>query len=376
MPSCAEPSPLPLRGSLDGVLQPRTISWFSQLKNSFVGQFASSCTFSRAAPSLFSVRQRTDKSLRDIMSRFNKAYIQIPSLGGDVAMVALQTGLRSGAFLDDLTLRKPEDFEQLLQRAQDYMTLDSSRTSRQEPRKETESRSIDKRCRKSSHRSNTRPSRVSNPPWVAERGQVLAAQSNRGYVKAPVNKPTPRAIPQEKKRWCSFHKECAHDSRDCRVLRRQAEGDSQREHTRQSDHPPKDNCKPSFFGRKDSNRSPSPDRKRSRITVSGAPIIHTISGGPSNGGDSARGRKKYARGEWVSSIAVMPKSKGKEKEEQQDVSLTFSQRDEVGVSYPRQDTVLITAMNKDVEVRQILVDTGSSGVGWPVISMASTKGNS
>ncbi|GAB2267768.1 hypothetical protein Dimus_038682 [Dionaea muscipula] len=126
-------------------LQPRMISRFSQLKDSFVGQFANSCTFARATPSLFSVKQRTDESLRDFMSKFNKAYIQIPGLGGDVAMVALQTGLRPGAFLDDLILRRPEHFGQLLHRARNYMTLEdqhsthdipsSSKSNHQEPRK-------------------------------------------------------------------------------------------------------------------------------------------------------------------------------------------------------------------------------------------------
>ncbi|GAB2264930.1 hypothetical protein Dimus_037794 [Dionaea muscipula] len=88
-------------------LAPYSISHFSQLREAIVSQFASSCTPSRAAASLFSIRQQTDESLRDFMTRFNRTHIQIPGLSSELAMTAVLIGLRSGVFLDDLTLRPP-----------------------------------------------------------------------------------------------------------------------------------------------------------------------------------------------------------------------------------------------------------------------------
>ncbi|GAB2274494.1 hypothetical protein Dimus_039089 [Dionaea muscipula] len=104
-------------------LAPSSISRFSQLKDAFIGHFASSCAFSRAAPGLLR------ESLREFMARFNKVYIQIPGLSGEVAVVALQTGLRPGVLTDDLILHPPRSFGELLQRARSYMTLeDQNRT--------------------------------------------------------------------------------------------------------------------------------------------------------------------------------------------------------------------------------------------------------
>ncbi|GAB2298918.1 hypothetical protein Dimus_038544 [Dionaea muscipula] len=107
-----------------------SISRFSQLRDAFIGHFASSCAFSRAAPSLFSIRQRPDESLRKFMARFNKTYIQIPGLSGEVAAVTLQTGLRPGVFTDDLILHPPRNFEKLLQRARSYMSLEDQNEAR------------------------------------------------------------------------------------------------------------------------------------------------------------------------------------------------------------------------------------------------------
>ncbi|GAB2278416.1 hypothetical protein Dimus_039288 [Dionaea muscipula] len=110
-------------------LAPHSISCFSQLREAFVGQFASSCIPSRATSSLFSIKQRSDEPLRDFMARFNRTYIQIPGLSGEVATTAILTGLRPGVFLDDLTLRPPHSFTELLQRARSFMTLeDQTRT--------------------------------------------------------------------------------------------------------------------------------------------------------------------------------------------------------------------------------------------------------
>ncbi|GAB2239690.1 hypothetical protein Droror1_Dr00025603, partial [Drosera rotundifolia] len=74
-------------------LAPQSISRFSQLRKAFVGQFACCCVVARTAPSLFAIRQKPNESLREFMFRFNRAYIQIPGLSGEVAVVALQTRL-------------------------------------------------------------------------------------------------------------------------------------------------------------------------------------------------------------------------------------------------------------------------------------------
>ncbi|GAB2277325.1 hypothetical protein Dimus_039227 [Dionaea muscipula] len=221
-------------------LPPRSVSRFSQLRDAFTGQFASSCIFSRVAPSLFSDQQRPDESLIAFMTRFNMAYIQIPSLGNDIALIAIQIGLRSNAFLDDLTLRRPADFGQLLQRTRTYMTLKDHNSAqaafdpkveRHRESKRDASSERDHRRDRSSRRSETRPHRIEHPrkehtPPMAPGEQVSIRSADR---------------------WCTFHKHPIHDTTDCRVLKSRI--DSQARTSR-----------PSSSKRSASSRSTSPGR--------------------------------------------------------------------------------------------------------------------
>ncbi|GAB2216783.1 hypothetical protein Droror1_Dr00024562 [Drosera rotundifolia] len=57
------------------------------------------------------------------------AYIQIPGLSGEVAVVALQTGLLPGLFINNLTLKPPRNFGNRLHRARNYMALEDQNRS-------------------------------------------------------------------------------------------------------------------------------------------------------------------------------------------------------------------------------------------------------
>ncbi|GAB2271785.1 hypothetical protein Dimus_038933 [Dionaea muscipula] len=112
-------------------LPSNSISNFEEFGEKFIAQFASSSVFTKSVPNLFDMKQEADESLREFMSRFSKAYIEIPGVGKDVATAAIMTGLRPGPFRDDLSMRMPKTFDKLLQRAKRYMALedlnDSSR---------------------------------------------------------------------------------------------------------------------------------------------------------------------------------------------------------------------------------------------------------
>ncbi|GAB2269775.1 hypothetical protein Dimus_038803 [Dionaea muscipula] len=105
-------------------LPPNSISSFEEFAEKFIAQFASSSVFTKSIPNLFDVKQKANETLREFMSRFSKAYVEIPGVGKDVATAAIMTGLRPGPFRDDLSMHMPKTFDKLLQRAKRYMALE------------------------------------------------------------------------------------------------------------------------------------------------------------------------------------------------------------------------------------------------------------
>ncbi|GAB2294275.1 hypothetical protein Dimus_038290 [Dionaea muscipula] len=218
-------------------LAPQSISHFSQLREAFVSQFASSCTPSRAVASLFSIGQQTDESLRDFTVRFNRTYIQIPGLSGELAMTAVLTGLCCGAFLDDLTLRPPHSFTELLQRARSFMTLeDQTRTrmtfdSRVRHRREFSEDHSDSSPERRHHRSrrsrrhHSRSHRTDHPweeptPQAPPSEQIFMGSADleeftreeRRWELANRQRPQRTQRNDSGRRWCMFHQECRHST--------------------------------------------------------------------------------------------------------------------------------------------------------------------
>ncbi|GAB2270654.1 hypothetical protein Dimus_038867 [Dionaea muscipula] len=121
------------------------------------------------------------------MARFNRTHIQIPGLSSELAMTAILTGLRSGVFLDDLTLRPPHSFTELLQRARSFMTLEDQTRTR------TTSDTRDRRRRESSEDdSDGSPERRHRR---RKRSRQRRSRSHR--TDHPWEEPTPQAPPAE-----------------------------------------------------------------------------------------------------------------------------------------------------------------------------------
>ncbi|GAB2236097.1 hypothetical protein Drorol1_Dr00027832 [Drosera rotundifolia] len=130
-------------------------------------------TFKGAARKLFTSlapRQGANELLRDFMSRFNRTYIQIPGLREEVAIVALETGLLSGPFGDNLILKPPRNFRDLLHRARSYMTLDDRNRSR---------------ALLKAPNSITQPERVSRPELKSFKRDSLPRKFNTARMEPP-----------------------------------------------------------------------------------------------------------------------------------------------------------------------------------------------
>ena len=80
-------------------LRPGTIDSFFELEKLFVLHFRTCRKTPRNMDTLFLLHQNEGESLRDYISRFNAAMLEIPDLNEHVAMSALKKGLRTSGLL-------------------------------------------------------------------------------------------------------------------------------------------------------------------------------------------------------------------------------------------------------------------------------------
>ncbi|GAB2285681.1 hypothetical protein Dimus_039716 [Dionaea muscipula] len=163
-------------------------------------------------------------------------YIQIPGLSGELAMTAVLTGLRSGMFLDDLTLRPPRSFNELLQRARRFMALedqtgahvisDSRVRRRQETSGDDGDDSPERRHHRDGgsrrHRSGPQEERTPQAPLTEQ--VFMGSDDLREFTQEQhcwEQRPSGSRRSRRRRKWCMLHKECGHNSEDCRDLKDQ-----------------------------------------------------------------------------------------------------------------------------------------------------------
>ena len=95
-------------------LAPGSIRSFPELARQFVAQFVSSKTYAKNATHLMSIRQKSDESLGNFMTRFNAESLQVRDKDEKVVMVAFTNGLRVEELFYDLAKKPPVNLEELL----------------------------------------------------------------------------------------------------------------------------------------------------------------------------------------------------------------------------------------------------------------------
>nr|XP_027083763.1 uncharacterized protein LOC113706072 [Coffea arabica] len=98
-------------------LAPGSIRNFPELVRQFVAQFVSSKTYSKNAIHLMAIRQKSDESLRNFMTRFNTKSLQIRDKDEKVVMAAFTNGFRAEELFYKLTEKPPGDLEEFLTRS-------------------------------------------------------------------------------------------------------------------------------------------------------------------------------------------------------------------------------------------------------------------
>ncbi|XP_073031174.1 uncharacterized protein [Primulina eburnea] len=113
-------------------LAPLSIKSFEDFQKAFLHHFSSSKKYKKTAFSLFEVRQGPEESLRMYIKRFNKVALDVPTCAAETKTTAFTQGLKESEFFKSLTKKVPEDFEDLLSRADKYINMEEAQKQKRE----------------------------------------------------------------------------------------------------------------------------------------------------------------------------------------------------------------------------------------------------
>ncbi|KAL0462073.1 UNVERIFIED_CONTAM: hypothetical protein Slati_0094900 [Sesamum latifolium] len=98
------------------------IGSFQEFRSLFLHQFASSRKVRKTELSLFVIRQKEDKPLKEYLQKFNTAALEVPAATQEVKASAFSQGLLDGDFFKSLAKKPVSKFDALLAEQQNTLT--------------------------------------------------------------------------------------------------------------------------------------------------------------------------------------------------------------------------------------------------------------
>ncbi|XP_057733798.1 uncharacterized protein LOC130948966 [Arachis stenosperma] len=307
-----------------------SISSFEDLARSFIDYFAASRIYVHGSDYLGTIKQGQHEGLKDYMTRFAEATMEIQDLDPTVHLHALKAGLRPGKFRETIAITKPKTLEEFRERAAGQMEIEELHEA-QKTDKQPHRRDEEKALRSPGNKDTKKPFKPASKHNTYTRFNTRRENIIKEILNAKIVKPPARAGNYrdqsfvDRNKHCAFHQKFGHTTDDCIVakdllerLARQGLLDKYVEN------PPRG-------------------------------IINHISGGYAGGGETSSARKRSYRAMLAIEEALQPK-----REEGPDITISFGQSDFRSTSPNLDDPVVISIQAGELLVRKTLLDPGSS----------------
>ncbi|XP_025625289.1 uncharacterized protein [Arachis hypogaea] len=336
-----------------------SISSFEDLARSFIDYFAASRIYVHGSDYLGTIKQGQHESLKDYMTRFADATMEIQDLDPAVHLHALKAGLRPGKFWETIAITKPKTLEEFGERAADQMEIEELREA-QKSDKQPHRRDEEKTFRSPGSRDTKKPSKPTSKYNTYTRFNTRRENIIREILNAKIIRPPARAGNYQDQRFvdrtkhCAFHRKFGHTTDDCIVakdllerLARQGLLDKYIENRR---------GKGGNSNKMEHKQATANDNKKERTTPDPPRgVISHISGGFAGGGETSSARKRSYRTMLAIEGTIQPKQ-----DKDPGVTISFNQADFRSASPNLDDPVVITIQVRDLLVRKTLLDPGSS----------------
>ncbi|XP_057745208.1 uncharacterized protein LOC130963076 [Arachis stenosperma] len=334
-----------------------SISSFEELAKSFIEYFTAVRIYVHGSDYLGTIRQDPQESLKDYMTRFAEATMEIPDLDPAVHLHALKAGLKPEKFRETIAVTKPKTLEEFRERAARQMEIEELREAkkveRRQPRRE-ESRTIRSADNKDSRKPFKLTPKFENyTRFNTKREKIIKEVLNAKIIKPPTragNYQDQRFVDRSKH--CAFHQKYGHTTDKCVIakdllerlarqglLNKYIEGRKHKKNSRD-----REECQQTSGSKEDNKWSNNTPPKG---------IINYISGGFASGGATTSARKRSYRA-MLAIEGTTPQNKDKS-----DLQITFSQTDICSLAPNLDDPMVISIQTGELLVRKVLLDPGT-----------------
>ncbi|XP_071900977.1 uncharacterized protein [Coffea arabica] len=335
-------------------LRPGSIRSFPELARQFAAQFVSSKTYAKNATHLISIRQRSDESLRNLMTRFNAESLQVRDKDEKVVMAAFTNGLRVEELFYDLAKIPPVNLEEILRRAHEAANAEEAGRLKKESDQELGHR----KSRTNPHEGKDVPAKKNVFDRLSkEKSPDFSCYGGRRAGRSAAQNGDARNK-RNQDRYCAFHRDVGHDTEGCWALRKEIEDLIQRGFLGRFVRRPGQEPGRNRYGdrregqrrdrpeRRDAPRDHSPDLDAQNL----AGVINTIAGGPT-GGDNHTARKNRR---------APPEGNDSLKRLRMDEEITFGPKDAVPLASGNHEAIVIDVVTNNYRVKKVYVDQGSA----------------
>ncbi|XP_020961065.1 uncharacterized protein LOC110263677 [Arachis ipaensis] len=335
-----------------------SISSFEELAKSFIDYFAAARIYVHGSDYLGTICQGPQESLKDYLTRFAEATMEIPDLDPAVHLHALKAGLRPGKFRETIAITKPRTLEEFRERAAGQMEIEELREANKTKRR---SRREEDRTPRSPHNKDLgKPFKLTPKFDNYTRFNTRRERIIKEILNAKIIKPPARAGSYQDQRFvdkskhCAFHQKYGHTTDECIIakdllerLARQGLLDKYIEGRKhKGDNRDKEERQPTSVN-KETNKWSNGNQPKA--------VINCISGGFTGGGETTSARKRSYR-----AMLAIEGTASLNNQETPDLEITFNKTDICSAVPHLDDPVVISIQTGDLLVRKVLLDPGSS----------------
>ncbi|GKV02603.1 hypothetical protein SLEP1_g15020 [Rubroshorea leprosula] len=335
-------------------LPPRSISSYTEMASAFATKFSSRRLIRKTTSELMQVKQRDGESLKNYISRFNDAILEVSSFDQAMGIAAVISGFKHDRFRDSLIKHIATTFSEVNDRSLKFITIEEYALAQ-----------------------NPTPSKNQNPEWRDDNSskppvnwttfnlpmsQIFMQIKNKMDLRRPGPMKT-TAASRDHTRYCGFHQDHDHTTEQCNSLKSELESLAQKgmlnEYVQRA-------AQPRFVreqGPQPQGARNPPNRQGVGYQQNPPPlppptrIIHMITGGLEACGLSSKQRKLYVREVKHQKRAHKRKFDDAEWKNQ---PITFTSTDLDTVVTPHNDPLVTSVIINNCEVQRVLVDTGSA----------------
>ncbi|XP_025611577.1 uncharacterized protein [Arachis hypogaea] len=201
-----------------------SISSFEESAKSFIDYFTAARIYVHGSDYLGTIRQGPQESLKDYLTRFADATIEIPDLDPAVHLHALKAILKPGKFRETIAVTKPKTLEEFRERAAGQMKIEelheAKKVERRQLRRE-ESRAI----RSTDNKDPRKPFKLTPKFDNYTRFNTKREKIIKEILNAKIIKPPLRAGNYQDQRFvdrgkhCAFYQKYDHTTDECVIAK-------------------------------------------------------------------------------------------------------------------------------------------------------------